>query len=69
MTPRALRFAGTLASVCASTAQQLVLDLVPDAEIRLTYEPPGYQLHLWNGSELISHVAVIGEFAVWTTRD
>jgi len=63
------RFAGTLASVCASTAQQLVLDLVPDAEIRLTYEPPGYQLHLWNGSELISHVAVIGEFPVWTTRD
>jgi 3',5'-cyclic AMP phosphodiesterase CpdA len=63
------RFAGTVASVCASTAQQLVLDLVPGAELRLTYEPPGFQLHLWTGGSLVSHSAVVGDFPVWTTRD
>lgn len=63
------RFAGTIASACASTAQQLVLDLNPGAELRLTYEPPSFQLHLWTGRELASHTAVVGDFPVWTTRD
>ena len=62
------RFAGTIASVCASTAQQLLLDLEPDAEIRLTYEPPGFQLHFWNGEALVTHAAVIGDFPGWATR-
>jgi hypothetical protein len=42
---------------------------VPEAELRLTYEPPGFQLHLWNGRELVTHVGVVGEFPVWSTRD
>lgn len=63
------RFAGTVASVCGSTAQQLVLDLVPGAELRLTYEPPSFQLHLWTGDTLVSHTAVVGDYPVWTTHD
>jgi 3',5'-cyclic AMP phosphodiesterase CpdA len=63
------RFAGTVASVCASTAQQLVLDLAPGAALRLTYEPPSFQLHLWTGRELVSHTAVVGDYPVWTSRD
>jgi hypothetical protein len=58
-----------VASVCASTAQQLVLDLNPGAELRLTYEPPSFQLHLWTGKALVSHTAVVGDYPVWTTRD
>lgn len=67
--PIQARFGGTLASVCPSTAQQLVLDLAPEAEVRLTYEPPGFHLHYWNGREVVTHMGVVGEFPVWTTRD
>jgi 3',5'-cyclic AMP phosphodiesterase CpdA len=66
--PIQTRFAGTIASVCPSTAQQLVLNLAPGAEIGITYEPPGYQLHLWDGRQLVTHSAVIGEFETWSTR-
>ncbi len=63
------RFGGTLVSTCPSTAQQLVLDLDPAAELRLTYEPPGFLLHAWIGGRLITHHAVIGDFPAWGTRD
>lgn len=63
------RFGGTIASACASTAQQLVLDLDPAAGLRLTFEPPGFDLHLWTGRELITHHAVVGDFPSWGTRD
>ena len=62
------RFAGTTASVCPSTAHQLLLDLVPDADIRFTFEPSGFQLHLWNGSQLVSHNEVVGDFPAWGSR-
>jgi hypothetical protein len=26
-------------------------------------EPPGYQLHFWNGKQLVTHTAVLGDFA------
>lgn len=26
-------------------------------------EPPGYMLHWWNGSSLVSHLATIGGYA------
>lgn len=67
--PVVARFAGTVASICPSTAQQLGLDLAPDADIRITYEPPAYQLHLWNGTQLVSHTAVVGDYPSWTARD
>jgi 3',5'-cyclic AMP phosphodiesterase CpdA len=62
------RFAGTVASVCPSTAHQLLLDLVPDAEIRFTFEPSGFQLHLWNGHELVTHTQVVEDFPQWGPR-
>jgi 3',5'-cyclic AMP phosphodiesterase CpdA len=63
------RFAGTTASVCPSCAHQLLLDLVPGADIGFTFEPPGMQLHLWNGNEVVTHSQVIDDFPVWGSRD
>ncbi len=63
------RFAGTIASSCPSTAHQLLLDLVPNADIRFTFEPSGFQMHLWNGTELVTHTAVVEDFPGWGSRD
>jgi 3',5'-cyclic AMP phosphodiesterase CpdA len=63
------RFAGTVASMCPSTAHQLVLDLVPGADIRFTFEPAGFQLHLWDGAQLVSHTAVVDDYPSWGGRD
>src|SRR5262249_5289784 len=63
------RFAGTIASVCPSTAHQLVLDMVPESDIRFTFEPSGFQLHLWNGAEIISHTEVVEDFPTWGSSD
>ena len=62
------RFAGTIASVCPSTAHQLVLDLTPGADIRFTFEPSGFQLHLWDGHALVSHGQVVEDYPVWGSR-
>jgi hypothetical protein len=63
------RFAGTVASVCPSSAHQLQLDLVPGADIGFAFEPSAFQLHLWNGSELVTHTQVVDEFPKWGPRD
>ena len=63
------RFAGTVASICPSTAHQLMLDLVPGADIRFTFEPSGFQLHLWDGSQLVSHTGVVEDYPSWGARD
>jgi 3',5'-cyclic-AMP phosphodiesterase len=63
------RFAGTIASVCPSSAHQLLLDLVPGADIRFTFEPSGFQLHLWNGNELVTHSQTVEDFPTWGSRD
>ncbi|MGH6610194.1 MAG: phosphodiesterase [Burkholderiaceae bacterium] len=63
------RFAGTVASVCPSTAHQLALDLVPGADIRFTFEPSAFQLHLWNGRQVVTHTALVDDFPTWGTRD
>ncbi len=63
------RFAGTIASICPSTAHQLLLDLVPDADIRFTFEPSGFQLHLWDGSQLVTHTALVEDYPAWGARD
>jgi 3',5'-cyclic AMP phosphodiesterase CpdA len=62
------RFAGTVASVCPSTAHQLTLDLVPDADIRFTFEPSAFQLHLWNGQQVVTHTALVEDFPTWGPR-
>jgi 3',5'-cyclic AMP phosphodiesterase CpdA len=57
------RFAGTLAGTAPSTAHQALLDLDPAASLTFTFEPPGYQLHLWEeGTGLVTHTAVTGEW-------
>jgi len=53
------RFAGTVAGTAPSTAHQVRLNLVPDARISFIFEPPGYQLHLWQAETgLVTHTAV-----------
>jgi hypothetical protein len=54
------RFAGTVAGTAPSTAHQIGLNLVADARISFIFEPPGYQLHLWQqDSGLVTHTAVL----------
>lgn len=67
--PIQTRFAGTIASVCPSTAHQLVVDLTPGADIRFTAEPPAFQLHLWNGEGVVTHTALVDDFPTWGSRD
>ena len=58
------RFAGTVAGTAPGTAHQIGLDLTPDAPLRLKFEPPGYQVHVWQeASGLVTHTAVFGD---WT---
>jgi 3',5'-cyclic-AMP phosphodiesterase len=57
------RFAGTVAGTAPSTAHQIRLNLVPAARISFIFEPPGYQLHVWDeGSGLVTHTAVFGDW-------
>jgi Icc protein len=62
--PIVRRFAGTVASVCPSTAHQLALDLGAAEKLSVTKEPPAVGLHLWRQSErsLVSHISYIGDY-------
>jgi 3',5'-cyclic-AMP phosphodiesterase len=60
--PITARFAGTVASTCPSPAHQVALDIAVDAADNFILEPPGYQLHWWNGRQLVTHTAYVGEF-------
>jgi len=53
------RWHGTTVSICPSTAFQYSLDFRPDAAAAVTGEPPAYQLHYWNGVELVTHTVVV----------
>ncbi len=58
------RFAGTVAGTAPSTAHQIRLNLVSNARISFIFEPPGYQLHLWDAeSGLVTHTAVFGDWS------
>jgi 3',5'-cyclic AMP phosphodiesterase CpdA len=57
-----LRFGGTIASSCPSTAHQAALDLRPDGMDSFTLEPPGFQLHRWTGKSLFTHTLNVGIF-------
>jgi 3',5'-cyclic AMP phosphodiesterase CpdA len=46
-----------------SPAHQVTLDLRTDGPSSFSMEPPGYLLHWWNSGRLVSHAAVIGEYA------
>ena len=53
---------GAVASTCPSTAHQVELDLRPNAADQFIMEPPGYQLHRWDGVRFLTHTVVIGKF-------
>jgi 3',5'-cyclic AMP phosphodiesterase CpdA len=62
--PIQVRWAGTIASICPSTAHQVVLDLAGRDKAAFTMEPPAIQLHVWSpASGLVSHTMPIGEYA------
>ena len=54
------RWHGTVVSICPSTAFQGVLNLRGDAFDAATDEPPAYQVHYWNGAELVTHTVAVG---------
>jgi 3',5'-cyclic AMP phosphodiesterase CpdA len=56
------RFAGTVAGTAPSTAHQIRINLVPGARLSFNFEPPGYQLHVWQDGCLVSHTALFGEW-------
>jgi 3',5'-cyclic-AMP phosphodiesterase len=56
-------FGGRLALTAPGTAHQIALDLRPDSPDCFVLEPPGYLLHLWRDGRLLSHQAVVGDFA------
>jgi 3',5'-cyclic AMP phosphodiesterase CpdA len=45
-----------------STAHTVQLDIAPDAPAMFSMEPPGYLLHWWNGTHLVTHHAHTGSF-------
>jgi Icc protein len=58
--PVQVRWAGTLAGICPSTAVAAGLILDPEAPFAWSHEAPAYQLHLWrNGTGLISHTVTV----------
>lgn len=50
------RWRSTVVSICPSTAFQAVLDFQGNGFERAFGEPPAYQLHVWNGVELVTHM-------------
>lgn len=61
--------------VCPSTAPAVGLDLtpidaeMPDNRVLITDEPPGYCLHLWNGTDVVTHFEYAGDYRVFARFD
>lgn len=55
---------GRLVSVCPSTAHQVTLDLCaePSEGGFFEMEPPGFQLHQWQGGRMVTHGALIERY-------
>jgi len=60
--PTFTRVGGRPAMICPSPAHQVALDLRPEGPSAFRLEPPGYMLHHWQGHQLVSHVAVLGDW-------
>jgi Icc protein len=60
--PITARFGSVTATTCPAPAHQIPIDLNPESPGEFIMEPPGYQLHYWNGTGLITHTAFVGEF-------
>ena len=48
----------TLVSTCPSTGNQIRLDLHPERGAAVD-EPPGYQLHRWDGERFVTHTGMV----------
>ncbi len=57
------RVGRTPASTCPSPAHQVALDLRAGGPDCYVMEPPGYQLHRWDGRRLVTHTALVDDFA------
>lgn len=53
------RWSGTTVGVCPSSAFQYIADPRVDAVPIVTDEQPAYQLHLWDGTALVTHTLQI----------
>lgn len=53
------RWSGTLVSVCPSTAFQCIFDPSRDSFDASIHEPPAYQMHYWNGAQLVTHTIAV----------
>jgi 3',5'-cyclic AMP phosphodiesterase CpdA len=53
------RWRGTVVSICPSTAFQGILNLRGDEFDASTDEPPAYQVHYWNGVDLVTHTVAV----------
>jgi 3',5'-cyclic AMP phosphodiesterase CpdA len=60
--PTFTRVGGRPTMICPSPAHQVVLDLRPEGPSAFRLEPPGYMLHRWQGNQLVSYVAVLGNW-------
>jgi len=56
------RWHGTLVMTAPATCHQISLLLAPGAREGFSLEPPGYRLHLWDGRQLVTHTASIGDY-------
>jgi len=61
--PTFAQVGGRSAMICPSPAHQVALDLRSGGPSAFRLEPPGYMLHRWQDGQLVSHVAVLGEWA------
>ena len=56
-------WAGTVASVCPSTAHQIALNPYHDTPIAIVMEPPAFLLHLWDEENgLVTHTIYTGDY-------
>ena len=66
---------GTTIAICPSTAPQVALDLAPinaerpDNRPMIIADPPAFALHLWNGSQLVTHFDTADEHVMLAKFD
>jgi Icc protein len=53
---------GRPALCCPSPAHQVALDIDPNAPSAFRMEPPGFMLHWWSGTGLVTHTATVGQY-------
>ncbi len=61
--PVTARVGDAVASIAPSVAQQIELDLRPDAPSAFVLEPPAYQLHHWSAEHgFVTHTALVESY-------